>query len=176
MVRAQPGTASALEGCNRQEGSDGIVYTTHRRRALAAWGTRRIAGSVLALALATALTTGISHASSYCRTDPTVALSNGVSVQLWADIQTDLSNVNGVAYVLHVPKGVTMTGITYDATGYLENVQIVADQSGTHYELTTNVDTGTQKVGVTANAIRRDGTTAAKTGTSGTAITLNWCT
>lgn len=68
-----------------------------------------------------------------CRTDPTVTLSNGYVLTMWANISTDISNVNSVNYVLHVPKGVTIKNITYDANGGVENIQLVADQSGTHY-------------------------------------------
>jgi hypothetical protein len=135
----------------------------------------------MSVALAAALTGTVlggtsSAASTYCRTDPTISLSNGVAVQMWAQIDTDLSNVTSVSYVLHVPTGVTATGISYDSTGYLEHVQVVADMSGTKYSDVTTVQTSVPKIQVSANAIRRDGSTATKNGTSGTAITVNWAT
>jgi hypothetical protein len=55
-------------------------------------------------------------------------------------------------------------------------VQIVADQSGTHYSDSTIVYTTTAGVAVSAYATRQDSTVASKSGQSGTAITLNWCT
>jgi hypothetical protein len=95
---------------------------------------------------------------------------------MWADISTDISNVTSVNYVLHVPAGVTMTGVSYDANGYLEHLSIVADQKGTHYADETTVYTTVSKVSDTAYATRQDTTVATKSGTSGTTVTLNWCT
>lgn len=129
------------------------------------------AGLVLAL-----MTTGTALGVVSCRADPTVTLSNGVSVELWDTIGTGISNVSGVAYVLHVPKGVSVRQITYDSTGYLEHVQVVDDQQGSHYSLSTTATVTGSSASVTVNAIRRDGTTATKNGTTSQAITLNWCT
>lgn len=149
-----------------------VAPFAHRLRVISLASLSLATGLALAL-VGTTTAFGISG----CRTDPTVSLSNGVSVQLWDSIATDISNVNGVAYVLHVPSGVSATKVTYDSTGYLERVQVVADQSGSHYSLTTNVSVkGSQAIAVTANAIRRDGTTATQNGTAAQAISLNWCT
>jgi|SRR5579884_655250 len=111
-----------------------------------------------------------------CRTDPTVYLSNGYVVTLWADISTDVSNVTSVNYVLHVPTGVTVTSVAYDANGSLENLQVVADQKGTHFELQTTVMTTISKVQFTSYATRHDSTVASKNGTTPNMVTLNWCT
>lgn len=110
-----------------------------------------------------------------CRTDPTMSLSNGVSVQMYDSISTDISNVSSVSYVLHVPKGVSVTGISYDSTGYLEQVQIVADQTGSHYSMVTTVYASVSAK-LSASAVRRDGTTATKNGNTNSATTVNWCT
>src|SRR5579872_5203638 len=97
-------------------------------------------GAGAAILLAGSLMAGSVFASvSVCRTDPTVYLSNGVAVQLWDSIGTSIGNIAGVSYVLHVPKGVSLSGISYDSTGYLESVSVVADQSGSHYEDVTTV-------------------------------------
>jgi hypothetical protein len=139
---------------------------------------RRCVALILALgALCSGLMTNPVHAQiSACRADPTVTLSNGVAVTMWATMQTDISNVKSVNYILHVPTGVTMTGITYDANGALEHVSIVADQTGTHYEDVTTAALYSGSVAMTAYATRRDSTVASKNGTTGTAITLNWAT
>jgi hypothetical protein len=109
-----------------------------------------------------------------CRTDPTVTLSNGVSVTMWATISTTISHVQSVNYVLHVPAGVKMTGISYDANGSLEHVQLVADQTGTQYEDITTVDTTSTGVGYTANATRQDTSVATMAGKSDGTVTLHW--
>lgn len=139
---------------------------------------RRCGAPILALAaLCSGLMTNPVHAAiSGCRADPTVTLSNGVSISMWATMQTDISNVESVNYVLHVPTGVTMIGITYDASGSLEHVSIVADQTGTHYEDVTTTTLYSGNVSMTAYATRRDSTVASKNGKTGTAITLNWST
>jgi hypothetical protein len=111
-----------------------------------------------------------------CRTDPTITLSNGYVLTMWANISTDISHVHSVNYVLHVPKGVTMTNVSYDANGSVEHIQIVADQSGTHYSDVTTVDTATSGVAYSAYATRQDTTVATKNGTSDGTVTLNWCT
>ena len=131
----------------------------------------------LALALLAGSLATDAHASiTYCRTDPTVTLSNGVTVTMWAQISTNISSVSSVNYVLHVPAGVTLKSVTYDTYGYLEHLQIVADQSGTHYADNTTVTLTSGNTSVTAYATRQDSTVASKTGTSPNTITLNWCT
>jgi hypothetical protein len=132
---------------------------------------------ILTGALGGPLLAGGAHAQiGACRTDPTVTLSNGVSVTMWATMQTDISTVQSVTYVLHVPKGVTMTGITYDSSGSLEHVSIVADQTGTQYEDVTTTTLTSGSVSMTAYATRRDSTVASQNGTTGKAITLHWAT
>jgi hypothetical protein len=142
--------------------------------------TRRsiqMAGGAMLLAGALLLTGTVgAHAASVCRTDPTVTLSNGYTATLWANINTDISQVNSVSYVFHVPKGVTIKSISYDANGYVEHVSLVADQSGSHYEDVTTVTTTTAGVGYSAYATRMDSTVASKNGKSNGYVTLNWCT
>ncbi len=144
---------------------------SHSARRGAIAGLSVVAGLIMALA-----GSGIALGITSCRTDPTVTLSNGVSVQLWDSVGTDLSNVRGVSYVLHVPRGIRVSHVEYDSTGYLEDLQVVDDQNGTHYSLTTTVSVNGSKASVTANAIRRDGTTATQNGSTSQSITLNWCT
>ncbi|HZT95822.1 MAG TPA: hypothetical protein VFB34_03185 [Chloroflexota bacterium] len=136
-----------------------------------------LAGLALSAAAALALGwTTSAFAINGCRSDPTVYLSNGYSVQMWDQIGTDISNVSGVYYTLHVPKGVTVENIAYDSTGYLEHVQVYADQKPGQYYETSNVSAASPSTGFTAEAIRRDGTTASANGKTPDSVTMHWCT
>lgn len=107
---------------------------------------------IVALAIGVgSLFAGRTHAAfTICRTDPTVYLSDGHTIQMYADISDALSDVKNVTYTLHVPYGVKANGISYDSTGYLETVNIVADQpSGRGYSDTV-VTTGKAGTPVTA--------------------------
>lgn len=138
---------------------------------------RRLRFATVAVFLTALLSQSVAFGqTNTCRTDPTVTLSNGYVLTMWANISTDIGNVNSVNYVLHVPKGVTIKSITYDANGGVENIQLVADQSGTHYSDVTTVDTVTTGVGYSAYATRQDSTVASKSGASDGSVTLNWCT
>jgi hypothetical protein len=141
------------------------------RSILAASGSALLAGTLLLTGAV-----GVHAQLATCRTDPTITLSNGYTATLWADISTDISHVNAVSYVLHVPKGVTLKSISYDANGSVEQVSIVADQSGSHYEDLTTVDTSNSGVAYSAYATRMDSTVASKGGKSDGSVTLNWCT
>lgn len=120
--------------------------------------------------------TGASAQLASCRTDPVVTLSNGYTVTLWANISTDISHVTSVNYTLHVPRGVSIKTISYDANGSVETVQLVADQSGSHYSDVTTVNTTTTGVAYSAYATRQDSTVASRSGQSDGTVTLNWCT
>lgn len=138
---------------------------------------RKLKLLLAAIALGMWLVVGAVPSSAHmggCRTDPTVHLSNGYVVTLWADISTDISNVNSVAYVLHVPQGVTATEVDYDANGSVENFQLVADQNGNSYQLQTTVVTSTGGVPFTAYATRLNTTVASTNGTTPAAATLYW--
>lgn len=139
--------------------------------------TSIIAGVTLSAAVVLALASTTSAFAVFgCRTDPTVTLSNGYSVQMWDQIGTNISNVTSVTYVLHVPQGLSVSSISYDQTGYLEHVQVVDDQKGNQYYETSTVDTTTSKTGFTADAIRHDGTTASANGNTPKTVTMHWCT
>ena len=98
-------------------------------------------------------------AITYCRTDPVATLSNGAQVTTYADVydvDTDLQNAN---FVLHVPTGVSVTGVNYDPTyGYLESFSWVADQNPGFYRVDTLVTTGTSGIKVNAT-VNVDGMT-----------------
>jgi hypothetical protein len=107
--------------------------------------------AILALAPIAVTLTAHSADAAYatCRTDPTVRLSDGRTIVLYADISDTLSDVRRVNYTLHVPVGTYATSIRYDSTGYLENVTILPDQQYSGYS-DTQVITGTLGVAVTA--------------------------
>ncbi len=59
--------------------------------------TSIIAGVTLSAAVVLALASTTSAFAVFgCRTDPTVMLSNGYNVQMWNQIDTDISNVTSV--------------------------------------------------------------------------------
>jgi len=141
------------------------------------WGTRKLILPAIAVLVWLGVAAVPSSANvGACRTDPTVTLSNGYSATLWAIIQTDVSNVTGVTYQLHVPQGVTVSNVSYDANGSLEHLQVVADQKGKQYYLTTTVTTTTSKVAYTAYATRQDSTVASANATTPNSVTLHWAT
>ena len=116
-------------------------------------GRLAFGAGIVALAISGGtLFAGRSHAAyTVCNTDPTVQLSNGTTVTMWAQLDVDPMKIAHVSYVLHVPVGVQMQSISYDQYGYLEGVQIIADQNGHHYMTETTATTST-RANVTAFA------------------------
>lgn len=109
-----------------------------------------------------------------CRSDPTITLSNGYQFTLWAEIQTDISQVTSVNYVLHIPRGLKVTDIQYDANGAVEHVQIVSDAVGLAHWVSTTAYTMTPNVPYTAYATQRNDTVASMTSVTGLAVVLQW--
>lgn len=104
------------------------------------------------LLLGTSIASGVSHAAYVtCRTDPTVYLSDGNTLVIYADIADSVTDVSSVTYELHVPTGVVPTGMVYDQYGYLESVTVIDDQSPGAYSIGVTVTTGVHS-SVTANA------------------------
>lgn len=115
---------------------------------------RSLVGAVALAAglLATPVVSGQAWASfTGCGTDPTITLSNGTVITLSASIGTDISNVQGVTYVLHVPHNLTISSIASDQYGYLESVQLVQDQIGNNYVTETTVQTSLPAIPVTVS-------------------------
>ena len=110
-----------------------------------------------------------------CGTDPTVTLSNGTVVTLSANIGTDISNVQQVSYVLHVPHNLTISNISYDQYGYLESVQLAQDQIGNNFVTETTVQTSLPAVPVTAyTTLSGKQVTQSITGVSGQDLVLSF--
>jgi hypothetical protein len=120
-------------------------------------GARR---GLIALALASCalliVPTGVPRAHAEwvgCRSDPAVVLANGVIVDLSADITDAASDVQNVAYTLHVPTG-TAKVIAINTSlilGPRETFSFVDDQPPGQYYSTTKVTTGTGGVAISAN-------------------------
>lgn len=89
---------------------------------------------------------------STCRSDPVVVLSNGATIDLQAGIQDSQSDVQGVVYAVHVPKGTRALSVvnTDGLIGLVERVVVYSDSPAGTYTSDTSVSTGANNVGVTA--------------------------
>jgi hypothetical protein len=90
-----------------------------------------------------------------CRSDPVVILSNGVTMDISADIGTFLWNVEEVHYVLHVPEGVQLVVALHTPTWLTsqESFTFIADQEPGEYHVETIAHTNYGSATVTANTI-----------------------
>lgn len=75
--------------------------------------TRLFRLTILAAIMLLLPTTSASAALVRCRTDPIFVLSNGDVLSVILDIGTASANVRNIAYVLHVPVGVTVKKVAY---------------------------------------------------------------
>jgi hypothetical protein len=116
------------------------------------------------------------HASySICRTDPVVLLSNGATVTLEADATIDASQVQDVTYTLHVPSGLSLQGIVYDAQySSLEVVNVIPDVLANRYWATVKVDTTSGWGFVQATLTRPNGTVSRGYGLTGLPTIVGW--
>ena len=93
-----------------------------------------------------------------CRTDPVIVLSNGRALQLAAEIDTSISNVQSVVYTVHAPIGTYPLLIVY-TDNPLRNVERViyrADLLPGRYSTETVVDTTGSNTSVIATGILVD--------------------
>jgi hypothetical protein len=142
---------------------------SHTRRPRTLLGSAALALGLLG----SSLSLGTAHAGvSLCRTDPTVYLSNGYILTMYADIQDQLSDVLKVSYTVHVPHGVYATRIVYDSTASVEAVSIVDDREWGGYTDTV-VTTGTPSVPVTAHSALSGVAQGSVTGYSGQHLILS---
>lgn len=109
-----------------------MVAILTRRPTRRVWAAALLAASVLATPLAPR-----AHAAfGACRSDPLVTLSNGVTLRLYADIATDASQVQQVAYALHGPVGTSVVSAVIPADDPLwdkEQFVYYADGHDTKY-------------------------------------------
>ena len=106
------------------------------------------------LAMAAPLTPVAQAALDGCRADPVIYLSDGTVLDVTADIDTSATNITGIAYTLHVPRGVK--ALLYVATPPLgfrgkEAFALVNDAPAGQYQTDTLVQTGASSVSVTAH-------------------------
>ncbi len=81
-----------------------MIAVVTRRPTRRVWAAALLATGVLATPLAPH-----AHAAfGACRSDPIVVLSNGVVLDLSANIDTDQIDIKEIGYTLHGPKGVTV--------------------------------------------------------------------
>ncbi len=127
------------------------MSTSSRRRAVTSVG--------VLLAGLSAGSLGAHHAQAAfigCRSDPIVILSNGVVLDLSANIADDVSDIKQISYVLQAPQGVTvLDAISTDGpVGYRENFQLQSSgksggQAGV-YQVQVQVKAHSKDVSVTA--------------------------
>lgn len=90
-----------------------------------------------------------------CRSDPVVVLSNGVTMDISADISTWPWRVQRVDYILHAPEGVELVAAVGTPTWLTsqETFTFYADQAAGEYHIETIVHTNQGNASVTANTI-----------------------
>lgn len=110
---------------------------------------------LVTIMLVTILPTGSASAAlAKCRTDPKFFLSNGETVTVVLDINTDEASVLYVNYFLHVPAGVTVKNVVFTAGGIgkLETYWVFQDSPANTYTTETLVITRQSGVAVVATA------------------------
>ena len=104
-----------------------------------------------------------------CNTDPIIYLSDGTSVSIDLTINADISEINSIMYVVHIPKKLSVTGIAYIPVELqaIENVQWVADSGANKFWVAILVDSD-----ITDEVVARldwsDGQTTYTTGATNT--------
>ena len=90
-----------------------------------------------------------------CRSDPTVLLSNGTTLDLSADIAVPIWNVQRVDYTLHIPAGLAVVATVFTPSWptTIEHLTVYADNPPSRYSTDTLVQTKSHGVAVSANLI-----------------------
>lgn len=119
--------------------------------------SRRVVGLVVVavLLLLVTSTSNVSAGWAQCRSDPVVILSNGLTLDLSADIGVFLWNVQQVDYVLHVPQGVTLVAsiATPAWPTAIETFTLYSDTPPGEYRSETTVYTTQGNAAVTAHTV-----------------------
>ena len=115
--------------------------------------TRFVRIQLLVVVLAIFMLSGAVHAGLLCRSDPVVILSNGVTLDIGANISTLPWQVKEVHYELHVPKGVFMLVAIHTPTWLTsqETFRVYSDQAPNQYQVTTLVSTSVGDASVVAD-------------------------
>jgi hypothetical protein len=109
---------------------------------------------VFGLLIGGPLSTPSEAAVSGCRADPIVILSDGTILDVTADIGTSVSNVKGIHYVVHGPRGVRLiSSISTPTLGFTgkETFTYYDDAPPKQYITETLVQTTHDHVRVTAH-------------------------
>ena len=91
---------------------------------------------------------------SGCRADPVVSLTDGTQIQMEANIDTSMSDVQSILYIVHAPVGSRVLSILYTDSllGLVERVVFYADAPPGQYSTTTVVYTGRRNTDVRATS------------------------
>ena len=139
---------------------------------------RNILALLLGLALV-AIPNQTDAATTGCRGDPIIQLSNGMKIQLTIALNVDPASVTDVTYTVHVPVGTTATTIKIAQTAATlilaskEHVTVIADQPAKQYR-TSTVATTTQTATATVTGTFTPGPTLTASGPNGTVIPINY--
>lgn len=110
-----------------------------------------------------------------CRSDPIIKMSNGKQLKLLSTIFDSSTYVSKVAYVVHIPSGVAMSGLTYTGGAFAgkENVVVYADNAANTYSNALTVSESHSSINVTAQEVlaTSSGSTIAQISVTGFANT-----
>ena len=132
--------------------------------------------ALLALAIVIAtLATDRSYASYLSvRLAPSATLSNGAQVLLGTTLDDAGADLRQATYVLHVPRGISLAGISYDDRGAIETLRVVDDLTAHTYGVSVTLSTGAPAVAMTASLQVRGvpcpASPVTQTGVTGTAV------
>jgi hypothetical protein len=96
---------------------------------------------------------GVVNAGLLCRSDPVVILSNGVTLDIGANINVLPWQVKEVHYELHIPNGVSLV-LAIHTPAWLtsqETFSVFSDQVSGQYEVVTTVTTSLGNATVVAD-------------------------
>lgn len=135
------------------------MKATWKRRSFLTLHTLGVVSMLGLLSVAWAATAPAARAEiGACRSDPVILLSNGVTLDVSADIGDSVADVGQVSYTVHLPATVTVTGIvqTDGILGLKEVLTFDNTSASGSYKVSTKVLTGLGGVTVTAttSAIR----------------------
>jgi hypothetical protein len=95
---------------------------------------------------------------------PQITLSNGVKLTTGVGVSDASSDTLAISYTVHVPAGVTVTGLSYQgAAQVLQSAQVLADDTPGTYDVTTLVVTGAISAAVYPYVIANSQATACVT-------------
>jgi len=138
-------------------------------------GARPLRRALLALIFALALVALPSQsfaATSSCRGDPFIQLSNGMKIQLVIAANVDVTAVVDITYIVHVPAGAYATLIKLAQTSATlnlasrEHVVVISDLPAKQYKINTTLTTLTPAV-ATVTAGFTPGPTLSASGSNG---------